>query len=631
MRTIRFEILRHGPAHNQLLSPLTEYMALCENHQPVTVRLPFEHSEFLVRVQRLQDYADLDVGSRSTDLDDVARHMTGILAQVPALIRQLADESNPQQLFHVRLILSANELALLPFEIANASFGLASEGQPLLLQPESRVCITRESRRVASPDTTWMPQENPRVLLAAASPRSPIPLRSHLLALRRALQPWVAETEVEQQKQHRIAEHLKLLPQATLAQIERECASGQYTHVHILAHGVPLTKGSDRRFGLELHDSSRPSRSHVVEGTFLAKALRPPLRSIDETGFARPAVVTLAACDTGNMGSTVGAGASIAHSLHEEGIPLVIGSQFPLSFRGSVVMAKVLYEGLLWGEDPRALLVNLRRQLRTASSDTHDWASIVAYAAFPRDIDEQLARMRINQALRSLEIARNSADLRLVARKLDLGPERKRLKEARDRISCELRTYLPNNSWVHGRLASSEKRLAEVLWRMSGDTPAARIEVGETLRSARDHYRKAFNVQAAYTWALVQELVLTAVLESSNPADCISADQWNLARILSKQETQTGDRRRIAWAQANLTELHLLRRFIRGHQVSDEETKTKTELHIERFMKVAGPGSAERLDTMRQLTRYETFFAQMNPRLREIVPQSSSLASRLSQ
>ena len=51
MRTIRLEILRHGPSHNQLLSPLTEYFALCENHPAVTVRLPFEHAEFLARLR----------------------------------------------------------------------------------------------------------------------------------------------------------------------------------------------------------------------------------------------------------------------------------------------------------------------------------------------------------------------------------------------------------------------------------------------------------------------------------------------------------------------------------------------------------------------------------------------------
>ena len=53
MRTITLELLRHGPAHNQLLSPLTQYLALCENHSAVTVHVPFEHNQFLYRHRAL--------------------------------------------------------------------------------------------------------------------------------------------------------------------------------------------------------------------------------------------------------------------------------------------------------------------------------------------------------------------------------------------------------------------------------------------------------------------------------------------------------------------------------------------------------------------------------------------------
>ena len=53
MRTITLELLRHGPAHNQLLSPLTSYLALCENHSAVTMHVPFEHNQFLHRLDAL--------------------------------------------------------------------------------------------------------------------------------------------------------------------------------------------------------------------------------------------------------------------------------------------------------------------------------------------------------------------------------------------------------------------------------------------------------------------------------------------------------------------------------------------------------------------------------------------------
>ena len=53
VRTITLELLRHGPSHNQLLSPLTPYLALCENHAAVTVQLSFEHNQFLHRLRAL--------------------------------------------------------------------------------------------------------------------------------------------------------------------------------------------------------------------------------------------------------------------------------------------------------------------------------------------------------------------------------------------------------------------------------------------------------------------------------------------------------------------------------------------------------------------------------------------------
>jgi len=54
IRDIRLEFLRSGPAHNQLISPLTSYMALCGAEGPVSVHLPFEHAQLLTRLERLR-------------------------------------------------------------------------------------------------------------------------------------------------------------------------------------------------------------------------------------------------------------------------------------------------------------------------------------------------------------------------------------------------------------------------------------------------------------------------------------------------------------------------------------------------------------------------------------------------
>src|SRR6185369_3772851 len=121
-----------------------------------------------------------------------------------------------------------------------------------------------------------------------------------------------------------------------------------------------------------------------------AAALRCHPASLTEGELVSPAVVTVASCDSGNVGSVVAPGASIAHQLHEAGIPLVLASQFPLSVRGSAIMTETVYTRLLRGEDPRVLVHDLRQVLHVSCPDTHDWASVVAYAALPADIDKQV-------------------------------------------------------------------------------------------------------------------------------------------------------------------------------------------------------------------------------------------------
>jgi hypothetical protein len=55
VRTLRVELVRHGPPHNQLLSPLTPYLALCNNQGAETVHVPMEHAEHLDRLRGLSD------------------------------------------------------------------------------------------------------------------------------------------------------------------------------------------------------------------------------------------------------------------------------------------------------------------------------------------------------------------------------------------------------------------------------------------------------------------------------------------------------------------------------------------------------------------------------------------------
>src|SRR4029077_1588486 len=131
--------------------------------------------------------------------------------------------------------------------------GFPGAGQSLFLQSQSPLCVTREVRRVAESQLHWLPTK-PRILFAAAAPPDvgAVPVESHLLALRRLVDPWLRyydSADVDQRRKQ-VERRLVFLPHATADALEKACATGGFTHVHILAHGVEARDGYDTRFGL---------------------------------------------------------------------------------------------------------------------------------------------------------------------------------------------------------------------------------------------------------------------------------------------------------------------------------------------------------------------------------------------
>jgi hypothetical protein len=342
--------------------------------------------------------------------------MRDILQGIPGLIAALAEaagrsraELNKQRLVHMELILSASELALLPFELATAPAGCPGTGEPLITQSQLPLCMTRRVRLQNIPEAAW--NRRPRILFAAAAPDGVIPIEEHCEALLEAVDGWIDWSQVNRSNVVQVyGEHITVLPQASLHQIEAELArvlekesDRPYTHVHLLAHGVPVEEAGERRFGLAMHHPSDPKVASIVRAQELAVALR-AASPHGSTDFSCPTVVTLASCQGAAQGDVLGAGASIAHTLHEAGIPLVVASQFPLTFPGSVQLVRILYRGFFRGHDPRILLTQLRRQLRITPEARHDWASIVAYAGFSPRMETELAELRYRQARRSVEL-----------------------------------------------------------------------------------------------------------------------------------------------------------------------------------------------------------------------------------
>lgn len=420
IRTVELQLLRQGPPHNQLLSPLTNYIALCGDHPNTTLNFPLEHDSLRVRLQALR-YKDSEE-TRRIQLADTARVVGEMLAAVPGLISELGQYKNSRQsAVHLSIAMTAAELTLVPFELAHSPPGFPGSGGPLCLQNDFPVCITRRSRNVRFDDLKW--DRDPRILMIASDAAGTIPVKQHYSVLRKLVEPYTQtdplEPESEGSLQH-VHDRLVLLANADARSIRQTMTNAinenrPFSYVHVLAHGCRLPR-SNESYGVGLHLAGGKPGMDAVDGRRLGQLLTgdesqgSTLRSVGDR--SRPNVVTLAVCDSGNTGFDVSTpGGNVVLSLHEAGIPLVVGSQFPLTFGGSVILAESLYSRLLDGEDPRSSLWATRQELfsqnveklksvldhSTKSQGRHDWCSLLAFAALPANIGAGARRLKVSQ------------------------------------------------------------------------------------------------------------------------------------------------------------------------------------------------------------------------------------------
>lgn len=615
IRNVKLELLRSGPANNQLLSPLTPYLALCGADGPVTVTIPFEHGQLLTRLERLRyeiEGREVAPSQREAEAREIGEVLGRVLSQVPGLLSELSSARSEQsELVHLRLSVGANELALVPFEFAIGQDGYPGSGSPLFLQSIAPITLTREVRRGRPLPVQW--NRRPRILFAFASPDQlpKVPAQAHLQALRRAIDPWVKWKANPAERVKEVTTHLTVLPNASLQAIRRACAETEYTHVHVLAHGQKIERQG--HYGLTLCSDTDGGQQDLVDGEALATALT----ARDSMGAARsrPTVVSLATCDSGNAGSVITAGGSVAHALHAGGIPWVIASQFPLWMHASSVAAEVLYRGLLRGDDPRWVLYTLRQRLRTDSTATHDWASIVAYAVVPWNFDQNVESFRNRQTRQRIEVRFDEAAQRLpataqvqdVASKPAGDTELAALYEAIRRDLAQWRQALPAAAPPHerserlGMSAASEKRIGELYSRVNDASQAA-----AAYERAIELYREALEADPVNDWAITQYLSMLAVLRPKGH-DVLAQEYgawWSSARQIATWalRTVTGEKR--AWALGTLAELELLGAVYVGPTFDPGKAEGVIVELCRELVDAIGKDAFPVASTRRQFTRY---------------------------
>ena len=627
IKLVHVEFLRAGPPHNQLLSPLTQYLAIGGDAGAGIVTVPYEHAEFERRVRELR-YETGDAGDRQAMLHTTGVEMGKILGSVPGLAGALAIDSRQSgTLVQLRLTLSASELALLPFELAKAPVSPTVTAENWLsIQSRPPVCVTRNIRTVSPEGVVW--PTRPRILFVAGD-KDDVPYEEHRTALLDAIAPYRYPGRDELKASPRgdreqFGELLTILVNPAPADVLLECQRNRYTHVHILTHG-DLSETSRDSYGLVLRGAD--GATEVVSGEQFASVLT----SVGDGVIHRPTVVTVASCDSGNIGTVVIPGASFAHALHQAGIPLVVASQFPLSKEGSVLLAG-LYGGLLRGEHPLVLLQQVRAGLHARYTAVwHDWASLVVYEALPEALPCQLDAVQYFQSRRAVGCVLERIDI-AVRRGAENHDVLVALEEQLETALQQLPLNGPYGVECIGLRASSRKRLAQAAFTLTasaGPAGAGRWrDPYELLDQARLDYDRAVRGLLVYEagetqrfatlhWVAVQAESLASVLGKDR-----DEARWQAAKLCADFYCDHQSTEERAWAHGSLAELCLVR--LADREMNDVQKEAWSTRALEHARHVArlylGGDEFPVKSTRRQFERYVNWWGTE--------PFAKTLASR---
>jgi hypothetical protein len=579
IRLVHVEFLRPGPPHNQLLSPLTQYLAIAGDTGAGVVSVPYEQAEFVRRLKQLR-YESGDTEDRQAMLHATGVEMGKILGAVPGLPGALAPNPNEQgTLIQLRITLSASELAMLPFELAKAPVSPSTTAENWLsIQTRPPVCVTRNIRTVSPEGVLW--PDTPRILFIAGDEAN-VPYAEHCTVLEEAIKPFQYPREddrVESDEGRRVqyGKLLTILKNPTLTEVFRACREQTYTHVHILTHG-DLSETSPDAYGLVLRGAD--DSSEVVSGDQFASALT----TVAGGKIHRPTVVTVASCDSGNVGTVIHPGASFAHALHQAGIPLVVASQFPLSKEGSIPMAETLYNGLLWGQNPLVLLQQLRAELHARyTANWHDWASLVVYEALPQALSEQLETLRYRQTKRAIQSVLQQIDQAVEHGSDPANQARlKQLDVALERAVGRLPLNGPYSAECIGIRASAWKRLAEAAFTLAKDGWRDPYDLLDQAHHDYDRAARALLMieagaaqrVATLHWVLSQVESMALIL-GRDPDE----GRWKAARLSAETYLDNPSPEERAWAHGSLAELYLL--LLGNAELSPEKRKKFSDLAV---------------------------------------------------
>ncbi len=625
MKSLIIGIARTGKANNYLLNEDTKYISMCGNKPEVTFSIKCEQNDFIKVINKLR-YDDPYSSAEAIS------YFKNLSTEIFKDLKYVDIDENDLNPLHIRLATTPLELAQIPFEFALAQPTITGEKESFLFaNPLRKITLTREVRQETEASYLW--PHMPRILFAWAQPvaEMTVPYAEHLEVLHNILKPFAKPYKDLPVAKANIEQLFTEIKDASVEEIAREIIkeienNKPYTHVHILAHGGEKIIDGVTEFRIILCKDGTKDKVQKTDGKTLSEALI----STDNKNI--PTVVSLAVCDSGNVGNTILPSGSLSYTLHNAGIPCVFASQFPLTQTGSVKLLKTLFYELVNACDPRMALYKTRIALK--ENPTHDWASLVAYARFPENINEQLqdaqlkmtfALMRTTNAWIDHAFKYKSQMIVADAEKLFSDLEDRLLKSIEQLsqfLSDDKKKSILDTRELRaehlGLLGSAYKRKAEFLFRLIEFHPDKKDDLQEqskeALHMAINFYKYGFDVNADSHWNAMQYLSLKAISTGSLKDE---VELWAVIKYMAKrdEENATNEADKI-WAWGTLAELFMLKQFtVEQGGVKDEMINSQT-LAGEYLLKMTQAESkynGAKESTARQFERYINWWPALFP------------------
>jgi hypothetical protein len=173
INTVTVDIVRKGISSSHLLVGDLDYIGMCGAYPQADLKINCTQQEFIDWVQKLR------YGSDDKDRQQAIAYFQNLVTQqIFIKIPELLNQYDQNEWIHLRLLITARELAQLPFELVMPPMELCGDNKDVFpLCTAKRVTFTRETKQMGGRPYKW-PVDS-RVLFAWAQPGNPVPFQQH--------------------------------------------------------------------------------------------------------------------------------------------------------------------------------------------------------------------------------------------------------------------------------------------------------------------------------------------------------------------------------------------------------------------------------------------------------------------